>query len=908
MSHARISHYELLERLGAGGMGVVYKARDTKLERLVSVKLLRPELVADPERVQRFLHEAKTASGLNHPSITTIHQLGEFEGRHFITMEYVDGENLRDRLQKGPLPVRQILDIGTHVAEGLAVAHAAGVVHRDLKPENVMVRSDGLVKILDFGLAKLLEGEDRSRARLAGASAGDETLVHPLYGSPGSSASSSEPTLPGLVMGTVGYMSPEQVRGEPVDARSDVFALGAVLYELASGLKPFGRGSPIEVMHAILKEQPPSLHQRRPDLPAELERLLRKALAKDPEERYQSAKELAIDLRALRREIDSGSLVAAYAAPSGPLPRLAARRGRLFVGIAIVVVLAALATVIRVRGGARAGGMPTLQVTRLTATGEAASPAVSPDARHAAYVVSNAGRQSIWLRQLGTGSTVQLVPPGESGLEGLVFSPDANWLYYLSWPRGTLIRTLYRIPTLGGTPRRVYEDVDTPVSFSPDGGRIVFTRLVPPFGGRLLVGDAAGASELQEIAGMSDLEYMHPQWSPDGKRIAVSMRSVQNPLTVGLALLPAAGGEPTRLGDATWSEVAQLSWTPPGNDIVVSGIEQGQSGSFQLYAVHVSDGAVRQITTDLNGYRGVSQSADGRTLVSAQRLSVTNLWRVPAAGSPVHNTLAALELTSGTAHVSGPSVSPDGRYIAYVTDATGNLDIWIMGIDGGAPRQITSGPASEFAPEWSPDGRRIAYTARTADSVQVWVMDADGSDARALTHDGVCVRPSWSADGRWLVYSRRDGAPWGIWKVPVEGGPPVEVASGWVFGARWSPDGRTIGYWEVLPDTILTPRFKLMPAGGGAPRTLEIPFDFKLAGWVWRPDSRAITTLSASEGATNLVNFALDGGAPLPLTDFAAGPGIYSWAWLPDGSAIVCERGTPRDDVVLLQPPSRPPS
>jgi Tol biopolymer transport system component len=335
------------------------------------------------------------------------------------------------------------------------------------------------------------------------------------------------------------------------------------------------------------------------------------------------------------------------------------------VGIAVIVVLAALSTVLFVRGRARPSEAAPLQVTRVTATGEASAPAISPDRRHVAYVSVDAGMQSIWLRQLATGSTVQLVAPAQEALEGLAFSPDANWLHYLSWPRGTAVRTLDRVPSLGGTARRVYEDVDTHASFSPDGKRILFTRLVPPFGGTILVGDADGSTVPQSLVERTDVELMFPQWSPDGKSIAVSEHTLQSPLACGLAILPPTGGTPVRLGTASWSDVAQICWTPSGDALLVSGLEQGQGGSYQIYAVQAGSGAVRQLTTDLSGYRGVSCSADGRTWVSARRLSVTNLWRVPAAGSAEQNALGALQLTNSTGHVSYPAVSPDGSSVVY---------------------------------------------------------------------------------------------------------------------------------------------------------------------------------------------------------------------------------------------------
>ncbi len=905
MSEMSISHYRLLERIGAGGMGEVYKAHDTTLDRTVAIKLLPESVVGDQDRVRRFMQEAKAASALNHPSILTIHEIGDFQGRHFIAMEFVDGETLRNRLEHGPLDLKRLLDTAIQVADGLSAAHAAGIVHRDIKPDNIMVRRDGISKILDFGLAKLSERpSSEPPAEVTTTTSDNATMMLPAgqrQSASGGPVSQSAATEPGMVMGTVGYMSPEQVRGQVVDHRSDIFAFGCVLYEMVTRRRPFEAGSPIEAMHKILAEQPPPIRDINPTAPVELQRIIRKAMAKDVDERYQSAKDFAIDLKELKREVESGAVSAAWPAVSGPVPTAGKKSYLNAANLSILIVVAFL-----LAGGLyllfNKGAMAPAQVklTKITTTGNSAAPAISPDRKWVAYVSGEPGEKTIWVKQIATSSAIQLVPPTDGRLADISFSTDGNWLYYCARPRGGTVNTLWRVPTLGGLPRRLLEDVDSAASFSPDGKRVVFARQRANEESSLIVADSDGSSEQQVIATTKDGVYVLPSWSPDGKLLALGYVDKKNPIAVRLMYMPSGGGalKPAEEGD--WSGIQGLNWLPDGRGLLVSGKRQivGQS---QMWLVSPSNGEARQLTNDLNDYSGSGISPDGRALVCAQSSTATNLWKVPVVGSPEQNTKDAIQLTSGTALVVYPNVSPDGKQITYTSESAGNIDIWIMNADGSNPRPLTVESSLELDSQWSPDGKRIAYTSNRDKSFQIWVMDPDGSHQRAVTKGSLNAYATWSSDSKWIAYmSWRDGKPT-LWKVPAEGGEAISLTNVYSHFPIWSPDGQSVLCWSMPDPPPAPPRLTLAPAsGGGGLRRLNVeaePFSYVR----WTPTGEAISYVKSSGGTRNLVSQPLDGGPARPITSFPRGQQIFNFAWAKDGRSLVCARGTVTSDVVMLE-------
>ena len=460
-----ISHYRIVEKLGGGGMGVVYKAEDTQLGRLVALKFLPDDVAQDSQALERFRREARAASSLNHPNICTIHEIGEFEGRPFIVMEYLPGHTLREVIFGGPLETERLVDLASEVADALDAAHAKNIVHRDIKPANIFVTDRGHAKILDFGLAKIFA--------LTGAKSGESQTV-----------SDQHLTSPGTALGTVAYMSPEQALGKELDGRSDLFSFGAVLYEMASGTMPFRGDTAAALFNSILSKEPSPLGRLNPNLPAELDRIIGKALEKDREVRYQSAAELRADLKRLKRDTSSGKsavqAIASAARVEGGGPAKA--KHRYSIVVATVLVLVAIVIALGVREFLRRGRDKPFQassMTRLTTSGKVTDAAISPDGRYVAHVVDDLGKRSLLVRQIQvTGSSnVEIVPPSDASLYGLTFSKDGDYVYYIKNDVNSSVGTsLCRVPALGGDVVRLLDHVDSAISFSPDGKRFAFIR------------------------------------------------------------------------------------------------------------------------------------------------------------------------------------------------------------------------------------------------------------------------------------------------------------------------------------------------------------------------------------------------------------------------------------------------
>jgi eukaryotic-like serine/threonine-protein kinase len=619
MINQTISHYRIAGQLGSGGMGVVYEAEDLNLGRKVALKFLPPQLSRDQNALDRFLLEARTASALNHPNICTIYAVekaGEgVEAQSFIAMELLEGQNLDYKVMSGAMSVGPLLDIAIQLADALDAAHAKGIIHRDIKPANIFLTPRGQVKVLDFGLAKL------TRPDL------EMSTIGATQDSP-----SPHLTSPGATVGTISYMSPEQARGEELDTRTDLFSLGTVIYQMATGKLPFAGATSAVVFHAILERDPVSPLQLNAALPPKLHEIIEKLLEKDRDLRYQSAADLRGDLKRLKRDVESGRKttapsgsvpIAVAPGPSGPStrnePTLAARppsssavvaaagRHKLGTGVSVllgmVVLLAAGYGIYSLVTRHPARPFRNFSVTKLTEEGKAALVAMSPDGKYILSLMGeNNGQVSLWLRNVPTNSNTQVQPPADVNYNGLRFSPDGNYLYFVrSDPGNVELKYLYRAPLLGGTPERLAEDVDSNITFSPDGQSIAFMRYDNPEPGkyRLMVKSLGSGEETALTGGANSQALLNPAWSPDGKTILCVVNQPGDALA-GLMAVDARSGL-QHLVLSSDSGLASPTWLPDGSGLLV--LERTRSSNFtrqQIVFVVYPEGKVDPVTRDTN--------------------------------------------------------------------------------------------------------------------------------------------------------------------------------------------------------------------------------------------------------------------------------------------------------------------
>jgi eukaryotic-like serine/threonine-protein kinase len=924
-SGTQLGRYEIRSQLGAGGMGEVYLAEDTELHRKVALKVLPADVVSNNDRMRRFKQEATAAAALNHPNIAHIYEIGESDGVHFIAMEFVDGLTLRELIHGRQTDLAKLLRHLQHVADGLAKAHAAGIVHRDLKPENIMVTREGHVKILDFGLAKLIESDQRFRVT-EGLSQLATAVMQPH-------------STPGAVMGTVGYMSPEQAQGKlnEIDHRSDIFSFGCILYEAITQHKPFEGKDPVESLNKTIREEPPSITIFNRDVPSDLQRIVRRCLAKDPDERYQTIKDVSIELKEVRRELQSGarmdSTVATSSAVDSDGSDVAAASTSLtfagsstqassaeyiisgikqhraaagIVGGMLVLVIAAIGVgLYKFIGGKKSGSVPTLKFQRLTISGRASDAAISPEGKYVAHVKSDAGQQSLWLRQVNTTSDTQIVPPSTENYYGIMFSRDGDYIYYVQGvPNNPGSRTLYQVPVLGGASRKVIENVSSPVSLSKDGTRLAFIRANLSRGETaLVVANADGTGERQvavrkQLGNAESYCNGGPSWSPDGKLIAVGVLGTyrsDNEVGVTLVEVQVETGAERPITSYKWLPFngVQVAWLADGSGLALTDFDP-QTLSGQIWYISYPGGEVRKITNDLNNYTRLSLTADSSVLVTVQTEGTASVWVAPQGDAS-----RARQISSGRDDGQfGLSWMADGK-LAY----TSQWDIWSMDEDGKNQKQLTAHAAFDGVPWATPDGRYIVFSSnRTRGMRCIWRMDPDGGNLKQLTEGPGHFSARSSPDGRWVVFASVGTASTRLWKVSIDGGEPVRLTDKFTEAPTVSPDGSLIAsvYREDQPNA--PNKVAIIPFAGGDPiKLLDIPQSFnRAAGLRWMPDGSTLTFIDTINGVSNIWSLPLDASAPKQLTDFKTDQ-IFWFDLSSDGKQLALSRGTQRSDVVLIR-------
>ena len=871
-----LGHYKIVASLGKGGMGEVYRARDTRLDRDVALKILPADSGADPERGKRFEREAKLIASLNHPNIVTIHAVEEIDGVHFLAMEVIEGKTLADIVPDGGLPLARIFEIAIPLTDALSCAHGKGITHRDLKPLNVMLDTQGRVKVLDFGLAKLVASQDRSE---------QETVAH-----------DQQVTAEGRILGTTAYMSPEQAEGKELDHRSDIFSLGILLYELATGERPFRGDTPISTVSAILKETPAPVTQLRP-LPRHLGRIIGRCLEKNPEKRFQTARDVCNELEGLQKEIASGEHEEFSASASRPA---ATRRGPLpWVAVAItVVVLAAIGYMWFPRAP---GNEPPLQLSSrplTTSLGLESSGSWSPDGSFFAYSHSDSGPQNIAVAATTGGDPIQLIE-SESDDFYPRWSPDNRWVAFVS--NRNAESAVYLVPPLGGPLRRLFDIGAPPLAdevshalgaapWSSDAATLLVSRMSPEGSMALFsVQLDSGATEQLTHPAAGEIDGM-ASWSFGGDRIVFSRSSAKGS---SLMLMPATGGQPREVFFEEGVEILQPAWAPDDVSLVYSnGWGHGELGLLDL-----ETSRRRQLITGGDALDPVV-SRDGRIMYTRGKHQ-TDLYIQRLDGSEVRR------LTSHTHSNFGPRFSPDGNAIAYMSDRTGDSEIWLLDLTTGKERRLTDRPGVDASPDWSRDGKEVAYVVQREGNTELWLADVAGSSARKLTDHAVgSIR--FSPDGTGIGFLANGSTGSALFVADRVTGETRELLAG-VVDFDWYLDANHVIYTPAAREASGELRVVELATGREAVLLREAHVELNVA-----PDGSAVSyCTSSSHSNMNLFVLRLTAptapdelprpmGPPERITDGNGLWHVHNGGWSPDGRSLVFTRDTDEGDVFVL--------
>ena len=827
-----VSHYKILEKLGEGGMGIVYKAEDIKLKRTVALKFLPPELTRDPDAKKRFIREAQSAAALEHKNICNIYEVNETEERQtYLAMACYEGETLRSKIDKGKLRIEEAIDFCSQIAEGLARAHEEEIIHRDIKPANIFITNRGEVKILDFGLAKL---------------AGQVQITKEVS-----------------TLGTIAYMSPEQCSGAEVDHRTDIWSLGVLFYEMLTGRLPFKGDYEQAVIYAILNEKPVPIRKNNPDISEEMEEIVNKLLTKNPDERYQQIEQILADLIASQKLPQRENKV----------KKKTIKLPKMITGLMTIVLLAVIIVAVYIFLLSDDNGIKIIHTSPLTTTpGLEQDPTWSPEGTRLAFSSDESGNMDIWVRQIAAGQRVNLTEDF-TGYDGHpAWSPDGEWIAFVSERDGGGI---YLVSALGGIPRRVvsvtfaaslaYMGAIPDICWSPDGDELIYASAgnlfrVPASGGtpepiplpphRLIIG------------------YSEPSFSPDGERLVCTGLTGPGITTTQIWSIRYDGTDPVEVTSGTTFDINPI-WSADGKKLI---FVSDRGGIKDVWYITVDEkgkptASALPITVGV-GVETIALSKDGSHLAYAKVADYSNICSIPI----VHDSRIKLDevqaITAENHFIELLSISPDGKWIAFDSNRSGNEDIWIMRKDGTELRQFTTHPAHDWAPAWSPDGKKIAFHSLREGNRDLYIKPVAGGAITPLTdHPEQDFLPRWSPDGEEIAFFSSRSGNLDVWIIPSKGGEPRQLT----FDQRqdqtpiWSPDGKQIAF-----SSKRTGQFEIfiIPVNGGEATQLTNFVWESIQPYLWSSDGKTIYASGRGGQENSKVNFwaiSADDGSAQPL-------------------------------------------
>ena len=877
-----IAHYRIVAAIGFGGMGEVYRAADSKLNRRVALKILPPHFVIDAAFLRRFRNEAHAAATLNHPNVATVYSIEDFGGRPFITMEYVDGETLRDLMRDGGLPLDTFVRWFESIADGFAHAHDNGVTHRDIKPGNIMITSSGAPKILDFGLAQI---ESQASVDLS-------TTLRDI-------------TAPGQVIGTPSYMSPEQAAGEPIDHRSDIFSLGIVMYEALTGSRPFAGDNYGEVVHEILTSTPRPVAERRQEIPPGIASMIDKCLAKSPSARISSMHQVRSMLRSLRSVgVESGSMDSFvrrfYREPtSGP------NLWRLGAALAVVVLTIGSWYFVSRTSVSTSFRVDKISIRKLSQSNNVALSAISPDGRSVVYVTyeEDDGR-SLWLRRVTDANAIRVVPSQQVHYWDIAFSNDSEHIYFITAPRFGVHGTLFRVPALGGQPRKITERVNHLGNQSPDGKRVLYVRYGNPApdtsvnvtDSTLISANSENGNDEQVVRKLEGESIIRKaRFSADGQSVFYIRRELKDVEYWSIVLLDTRTGNEREVIRKV-ERIDAIAPLQDGIGLLMNAVD-GASNRRQLFHVAVPAGEVTRITNDLNNYSGVSVDRDGHNIVAVQRKDESRVW--------LGNSADLRAMTPLTREPLGHNVAdwtPDGRIVFDVLE-NDRLSVWIADADGKNALRLTPQDSDNSNPRVSGNGRYIVFTSKRAGLNQVWRMDIDGGNQILLANvPGMTQSPQFAADGSTVVFRwyNEGTAPMG--QVSVESGPVMALdyfPNAFQYFWAQSPDGRFVAY--TLGGQSAEPmKVVVRPVDAAEPKAIlniRPAWFFK-----WMPNGKGIFYQESQKGeglSTKVFQIDLDKNDPKLLMTTAPDD-IVDLSFSRDSSRFAAVRLKVLTDAVML--------